>query len=128
MTWTTFSFSDGQFLTALNLNLLQANFASMGAGELGAPKLKAGTLNSSAVTRSKLKTATASLSGTLNPFGGTGTATLTLNAYAFFPMLYSANGAFVGAHTSSGTEDQPRLSVTHVIGDSYKVAYRYVDA
>lgn len=39
MTWTNFSFSVGQILTAAQMNNLYANFAALGAGDSGAPEV-----------------------------------------------------------------------------------------
>ena len=40
MAWTALSFSVGQVLTAAQMNNLQANFAAMAAGDVGAPDIE----------------------------------------------------------------------------------------
>lgn len=49
MTWTNFSFSVGQVLTAAQMNNLYSNFAAIAAGDAGAPSIQQAALAANAV-------------------------------------------------------------------------------
>lgn len=74
------------------------------------------------ITRSGLKTTTATLSG-----AGIGGVGLVLNAYPFFPSITTSTAA-VGllTHTVLGSADSPRFRIDSV--QAYSVSYRYVEA
>ena len=91
-------------------------------------------LSSSVAGRAQMKTATVSLSGSLPTSSHTG---ITLDAYAFFPMIHSGGTASPTAVTVSGhgtdgaSADNPRFSFYNSDIDdtgTYDVDYRYITA
>jgi hypothetical protein len=82
------------------------------------------------ITRSKLSTSTVSLAGTI----GVGGVNITLNAYAFFPMIHITTPIqyqLSGHSTDGSSADNPRLSLqpsTGKSGDTYDIDYRYIVA
>ncbi len=91
-------------------------------------------IDADSVGRSELKTTTVSLSGSLPTNSHVG---ITLDAYAFFPMIHNGGaadpaGVFLTGHATDGASaDNPRF--TFYNGDlddtgTYDVDYRYITA
>lgn len=148
MTWTGQSFSVGQVLTAAQMNNLQADITAVMNQDSGAPapttdfissstQLAAGVVDTDelaagAVQRAKIQTGTVTLSGTV---AGNSTVGITMNAYAFFPMIHATQpgdgSTFVIGHVTDGASaDNPRftLAKSGAYSSSYDVDYRYIDA
>jgi len=97
-----------------------------GSGNLG---WVSNAVSDGSVTRAKLATTTVSAAGTINAGAN---LLLTLQAYAFFPMIHAADaGVRLIVHTTDGASaDSPRFGM-HNPGtgpQTYDMDYRYITA
>jgi len=136
MTWTGRTFSGT--LTAAQLTNLQADILAKANGDTGAPKLvtaaiandafNAARIAAAAVGRSELSQAAATSAGTL----ATDTAvSITLNDYAFFPMIHSTPNEFVlvrSHDTDGGSGASPRFSLLNgpIASTDYDIDHLYL--
>lgn len=131
MTWTSLTFSVGAVLTAAQMNNLQNNFAAVANGDSGAPNIQTAGLANASVVRAKISTNTASTSGTLFS-GGSDNVNIALNAYCFFPMIYTedpGNMVVTGHNSNAASADSPRMGIALTGGGidrDYAVYHRYI--
>ena len=139
MTWTNLSFAFGSVLTSAKMTQLYDNFAAMANDDAGAPSIVNGALTghpwgtadiqSSAVARAILDTATVTLSGTI---AATSDVTFTMNGYAFFPMIHVdlVSHQLIPHGTDGASPDNPRFGIRNEGGatSNYDIDYRYVVA
>jgi hypothetical protein len=133
-------FAEGQPVKGVTGIALRDNVEGLANGDTGAPKIQAAAIDAipsgvvdtaqivaAAVGRSQLATSTASASGAV---GGTSTLDITLNAYAFFPMIHMTNtGVLIEGHSVDGASaDAPRFSFRNTTGsaETYHVDHRYI--
>ncbi len=94
--------------------------------QMGSGSVDTGNLVNSAVTRAKITTATITLSGTPP-------ANITMNPYAFFPMIHATGDCRLEAHPTDGASwDAPRFRIGQQsdpkVTSAYDVDYRYINA
>lgn len=122
----------GKPLTSPIVTALEENLRAFAEGAVGAPKLQRAAIQNDAVNRSKIDTATNSLSGTLAE--GAAPLTVLMDAYSFFPSVSaSLQGALEmkSASTSvDGSANNPGFSLTNTAAASinYVVGWRYIEA
>ena len=134
MVWTGQTFTVGQVLTANQMNNLQNDITALANADSGAPPIVNAALSGLPWVRANLTTSTVSLSG--NVTAGSG-VDISMNAYAFFPMIHCAGAAGTNAlrvqgHTTDGASaDNPRFRIFNVDSSNdgnYDVDYRYISA
>lgn len=133
MAWTSLSFPFGSTLTSAKMTQLYDNITAQANGDAGSPNQQTAGIANSAVTRVKLPTATVSLAGSLA--ASSGKVQLTLNAYAFFPMIHCTDAAAEGGPTVRGhvtdgaSADNPRFMLlnSNSGAETYDVDYRYIN-
>ncbi len=139
MTWTGQSFSEGQVLTAVNLNNLQNDITAQANGDSGAPKnalasmasnsVDRSQIVSSAVTQSKLSTAMSEVS---DATAGPTDIALPGGEYGFYPQVKSAASSshqFIIADDFSGTSYVTNIAIDRQTGSGTGSAqHRYIQA
>lgn len=131
---TTEGYLNGKLVAGSNITLTENNDGANETLTIASTGVSAGS-----ITRSSLSTATVELAGSLN----TDTTLITLNAYAFFPMIHVSSiddsgvgvsdetAGLVSGHTTDGASaDSPRFGLTGDVkfGGTYDVDYRYIQA
>jgi len=149
MAWTDLPNSDldpeSPVITSVMM-ALRDNPPAIANGDSGAPKIQTGALNqtngseavtqgtmrASAVGRLELKTASVSLSGTVNP---NSTLNISLGQpYPFFPMVHctitSTPKVIMATHSTDGASpDLPRFGLQNTQGlnsGAYDIDFRYI--
>jgi len=118
MVWTNLTFPYGSKLSSAQMTQLQANFAAMAAGDAGAPEIDNIALN----------TDTGAVTGAL---AAQTFLDIDLQAYCFFPHIYSEENLHRVTGNTDATDDQVAyMGLYNIGGDSknYAVRYRYVTA
>ncbi|MBI4185289.1 MAG: hypothetical protein HY521_14955 [Proteobacteria bacterium] len=159
MAYSFQTFGFNQVLTAAEMNQVEANVRDHAHGAAGVAPIASGWfapgavnatdiasgavqaasiasgavlptthLASGGIIRAALVTATAETAGTL---GAGASVDIALNAYAFFPMIYTASTdvRLTGHSTDAGDPDSPRFRLVNLNGGSgfaYNVEHRYV--
>ena len=158
-TWTNLSFPFGSTLTSTQMTNLDNNLDALAEGAAGAPaiqlaamdtnsvdtgqlvndsvtnaKIDAGAVDTTelatgAVWRVKIQTSTITLAGSLTPSAYLG---ITLNAYAFFPMIHGESAIDLRPHRTDGASpDNPRFGLVNgdnTFSRTYDVDYRYINS
>jgi len=115
--------------TNLGLGAL-ATLNSVTASQIDTNAVGQPEVAAAAVGQGELKTATVSLSGSI---GDTNQVNITLNSYAFFPMIHTSGTAssMQGHATDGASADAPRFAfspTTYGGTETYDVDYRHMSA
>ena len=107
-------------VTSSLLKALRDNPSAIAEGASGAPR----------IVRSALKTATGSVSGTLE---ASGTVVVSLNQYSFWPDIrldVAGSIAISGGGLGSASANTPTIPLKNTSANSrvYSIAWRYIDA
>lgn len=125
----------GYITVARDLNVVDDDIdaaADIDASKLLAASVTVTQMAADAITRAKIDTSTANLSGSVSALTNT---TIVLDAYSFFPMIHTASPGvrllLSGAVSDAADPDLPRFGIYNIhptLQAAYDVDYRYIVA